>query len=72
MITIQEQLNAISKNYPAIPRITVDGIFGANTQAAVKVFQEVFDLPANGIVDFPTWYKISQIYVGVTKIGENL
>ncbi len=72
VITIQEQLNAISKNYPAIPRITVDGIFGANTQAAVKVFQEVFDLPANGIVDFPTWYKISQIYVGVTKIGENL
>lgn len=72
VITIQEQLNAIANNYPAIPKISVDGIFGANTQSAVKVFQEIFDLPPNGIVDYPTWYKISQIYVGVTKIAENL
>lgn len=72
VITIQEQLNAIAKNYPAIPTVSVDGIFGPNTQAAVRAFQEAFNLPANGIVDYPTWYRISQIYVGVTKIGENL
>lgn len=67
---IQEQLNTISNNYPAIPKVTVDGIFGPATEAAVKTFQSVFDLPANGIVDYPTWYKISEIYVGVSRIAE--
>lgn len=72
VITIQEQLNRITRNYPAIPAITVDGIYGNNTADAVRTFQEIFDLPPSGIVDYPTWYKISQIYVGVTKIGENV
>lgn len=67
---IQEQLNAISRNYPAIPDIAVDGIYGANTENAVRTFQEVFDLPATGVVDFRTWYKISAIYVAVTRIAE--
>lgn len=72
VITIQEQLDRIRKNYPALPQITVDGIFGENTSAAVKAFQDIFNLNPTGIVDYPTWYKISQIYVGVTKIGENI
>lgn len=67
---IQQQLNAIAKNYPAIPTVTVDGIFGPATKAAVEKFQSVFDLPATGIVDYPTWYKISAIYVAVTRIAE--
>lgn len=72
VLTIQEQLNRISINYPAIPSVTPDGIYGNNTSEAVKKFQEVFNLPESGIVDYSTWYKISQIYVGVTKIGENI
>lgn len=68
--TIQEQLNAISNNYPAIPKIRVDGVFGPQTEAAVKKFQSVFGLPATGIVDYPTWYKISDIFVAVTRIAE--
>lgn len=67
---IQEQLNAISRNYPAIPSISVDGIYGANTEDAVRTFQEIFDLPETGVVDFRTWYKISGIYVAVTRIAE--
>ena len=67
---IQEQLNRIAKNYPSIPTIAVDGIYGNATQAAVRQFQSIFNLPATGIVDYPTWYKISQIYVGVSKIAE--
>lgn len=67
---IQEQLNRIARNYPSIPTIAVDGVFGSGTEAAVKQFQSIFNLPANGIVDYPTWYKISQIYVGVSKIAE--
>ncbi len=67
---MQEQLNAISNNYPLIPRIAVDGIYGEETQNAVKVFQKIFGLPVTGIVDYRTWYKIQEIYVGVTRIAE--
>lgn len=67
---IQQQLNRIAVNYQSIPRLTVDGIFGPNTKASVERFQTIFNLPATGIVDYPTWYKISQIYVGVSRIAE--
>jgi hypothetical protein len=67
---LQEQLNRIALNYPAIPTIAADGIYGEKTANAVKTFQKIFDLPQTGITDYPTWYKISQIYVGVSKIAE--
>lgn len=67
---IQEQLNAIANAYPALPRISVDGVFGENTQNAVKKFQQIFGLPATGIIDYSTWYEIQEIYVGVTRIAE--
>lgn len=67
---MQNQLNVIAGAYPLIPKIAEDGIFGPNTAEAVRVFQSIFNLPANGIVDYPTWYKISQIYVGVSRIAE--
>ncbi len=67
---MQNQLAVISRSYPAIPTITADGIYGEQTREAVEAFQRVFDLPVTGVVDFPTWYKISQIYVGVTRIAE--
>ena len=67
---VQEQLNAISKAYPAIPMIEADGIYGPKTAAAVAEFQKIFDLPVTGVVDYSTWYKISEIYVGVTRIAE--
>lgn len=67
---MQEQLNVISANYPLIPKVAADGIFGQKTKEAVEVFQEIFSLPVTGVVDFPTWYKISQIYVGVSRIAE--
>ena len=67
---LQEQLTAISKAYPAIPSVRADGIYGLQTEASVEAFQSIFDLPVTGVVDFSTWYKISQIYVGVTRIAE--
>ena len=67
---MQEQLLAISNIYTAIPTITPSGYFGEDTVEAVREFQSIFGLAETGIVDFPTWYKISQIYVGVTRIGE--
>ena len=67
---IQQQLATISRSYPAIPTISADGIYGERTREAVEAFQRIFDLPVTGVIDFPTWYKISQIYVGVTRIAE--
>jgi len=66
---IQEQLNRISQAYPLIQRVAVDGVYGPRTAEAVRAFQEIFDLPPNGIVDFPTWYKISFIYVAVARLA---
>lgn len=68
--TIQEQLNKISEKYPAIPKQAVNGQYSEQTANAVKTFQQAFDLPATGVVDFPTWYKISGIYVAVSRIAE--
>lgn len=67
---IQEELDRIAQVYSNIPRIQADGIYGEATKAAVKEFQKTFDLPQTGIIDFRTWYKISQIYVGITRIAE--
>lgn len=67
---MQQQLNRIARNYPAIPTVSVDGIYGPSTAEAVRVFQGIFDLPQTGIVDYPTWYSISNIYVGVSRISE--
>jgi peptidoglycan hydrolase-like protein with peptidoglycan-binding domain len=67
---MQEQLARIAKNYPAIPVIDADGIYGPKTKAAVEKFQSIFGLPVTGEVDYKTWYEISAIYVGVTRIAE--
>jgi peptidoglycan hydrolase-like protein with peptidoglycan-binding domain len=67
---VQEQLARISKAYPAIPTITPDGIYGPATKAAVEKFQQIFGLPVTGIIDYPTWYRISDIYVAVSRIAE--
>jgi len=67
--TIQNQLNAIANSYPAIVKVAEDGVFGELTAAAVKKFQQVFNLPQTGVVDFKTWYAISRIYVATTKIA---
>lgn len=68
--TIQRQINRIARNYPAIPTVSVDGIYGPKTKEAVRVFQSVFGLPVTGEVDYRTWYELSNIYVAVTRIAE--
>ena len=67
---MQQQLNRIAQNYPAIPTIAADGVFGQRTAEAVRSFQRIFGLPVSGIVDYPTWYKISAVYVAVSRISE--
>lgn len=67
---LQEQINGIAEAYPAVSRITADGIYGQRTSEAVKQIQNIFGLPQTGITDYPTWYKIQEIYVGVSRIAE--
>ncbi len=67
---IQFQLNRISRNYPLIPKIpTIDGVFGVNTEDAVREFQKTFNLTQDGIVGKATWYQIQEIFVAVKRLG---
>jgi len=68
--TIQQQLNTISDTYSQIPKVAVQGQYNEQTAEAVRAFQRIFNLPVTGIVDFPTWYSISGIYVAVTRMAE--
>ncbi len=71
VVIVQVELNRISQNYPAIPKVpTVDGIFGSRTEAAVTAFQEVFDLTPDGIVGPATWYALVRLYTAVTSLSE--
>lgn len=67
---LQNQLNRIAGNYPAIPEVVADGIYGPATAEAVRTFQGIFNLPKTGVTDFATWYEISDIYVAVSRIAE--
>lgn len=67
--TVQEQLNRIAQNFPAIPRTPADGIYGPATQEAVTEFQKIFHMPQTGSVDFSTWYEISNVFVAVTGMS---
>lgn len=68
---IQQRLNRIAGNFPAIPKINpVDGVFGKQTEDSVKTFQRVFNLTPDGIVGPATWYKISFIYTSVRRLSE--
>lgn len=68
---LQVMLNRIGRDYPAIPRINpVDGIFGSQTEAAVRKFQSIFNLTPDGIVGQGTWYKLVFLYVGVANLSE--
>lgn len=71
VVVLQVSLNRIAQNYPAIPKIaTVDGIYGSQTEASVRSFQQIFGLTADGIVGPATWYRIVRLYTAVTRLSE--
>lgn len=71
VVRAQVMLNRIGRNYPAIPRIAaVDGIFGPQTEYAIRSFQEIFGLSADGIIGKATWYTLVRLYVGVNSLAE--
>ena len=71
VVVVQVELNRISQNYPAIPKLAnVDGIFGSRTEASVRKFQEIFDLAPDGLVGKATWYALVRLYTAVTRLSE--
>jgi peptidoglycan hydrolase-like protein with peptidoglycan-binding domain len=70
VLRMQHSLSRLNDNFPLIPDVEITGFFDKNTENAVKVFQEVFNLPVTGVVDRDTWYKIRYIYVAVSDLGE--
>lgn len=71
VVVVQTELNRISQNYPAIPKLaTVDGIYGSRTEEAVRRFQEIFDLEPDGVVGPATWYALVRLYTAVTNLSE--
>lgn len=71
VVIIQTELNRIAENYPAIPKIPqIDGIFGEQTEAAVRKFQEIFNLQVDGIVGQATWYELVRLYTAVNNLAE--
>lgn len=67
---IQRELNTIGRNYPAIPRVDVDGIFGESTERAVRTFQQIFGLTPDGIVGQATWNRLVMLYTGILRLAE--
>ena len=48
--------------YASLRSVTVDGVFGAATAAAVKRFQSYFGLTSDGVVGRTTWQKLYEVY----------
>ena len=67
---VQTALNRISQNFPAIPKLSVDGIYGSGTERAVRIFQQSFGLTDDGIVGRQTWYAVERVFVGVLRLSE--
>jgi peptidoglycan hydrolase-like protein with peptidoglycan-binding domain len=59
---IQQYLSYIASVLEGIPPAEPDGIFGAQTEQAVREFQEYFGIDVTGIVDRYTWTRIVLIY----------
>ena len=71
VVVVQVELNRIAQNYPAIPKLAAtDGIFGSQTEASVRKFQEIFGLTPDGIVGKATWYALVRLYTAVTSLSE--
>ena len=62
---LQYMLSVLSSHIPEIPPVTVDGIYGSATRAAVLAVQRRFGLPETGTVGAQTWDAIYNQYSGI-------
>ena len=70
VLRVQILLNAISTNYPAIPKVPTGAVFGESTENAVRTFQRIFNLTPDGVVGRATWYKLVSLFTGINRLNE--
>lgn len=59
---LQTFLQTISQHIPAVPYVTVDGVYGPSTAAAVEAVQKLYGLPVTGDVGPLTWNSIVELF----------
>lgn len=62
---LQYMLSILSEYISEIPPVTIDGIYGSATRAAVLAAQRRFRLPETGTVGTQTWNEIYDQYSGI-------
>ena len=70
VLDLQRYINRIAEDFPAVPTVSEDGIFGDATEDAVFVIQEGAGLSVTGVVDVSTWELIARIYDTLQGGGE--
>ena len=63
---IQTYLRALSYAYAALPTVGIDGIFGTQTEDAVRAFQRLFSRQETGYVDAETFALLYREYLSFT------
>ena len=63
-------LRGLARTFPALEPPPADGVNGPATAGGLRWVQKASGLPQTGVVDYRTWYKISAIFVAVTRMAE--
>ena len=61
---LQYLIDYLSAFYNTIPPINIDGIYGPETENALRAVQSTFSLPVTGTLDLDTWETIYRTYLG--------
>ena len=71
---VQFWLRLAAENYTGLSNVTVDGSFGSGTASAVRAFQRLFGLTADGVVGAGTWAKLNEVGLAVANnlVGQNI
>lgn len=67
---LQNMINRIADNYNVMNKVKErGGDYNKDTETAVKLFQEIFNIKPTGTVNRITWYKISEVYNNITTLS---
>ena len=65
VLVLQYYLSYIASFVPTVPAVLIDGMFGEDTERAVRAFQSTYGLTADGVVGPITWREITDVYAGL-------
>ena len=67
---VQQWLDGAEDRYPELGRVRVDGRYGNDTAAAVKAYQKLMGLKADGAVGADTWDSLYATFDALHGTGE--